>query len=336
MRAWEIAGQFGLEHLRIAERPDPEPGPGQVVIRVRATSLNYRDLLTARGTYNPKQALPLVPLSDGAGEVVAVGPGVTRVAVGDRVAGSFVQDWVAGIPSRTQLLTTLGGPLDGMLAERVVLSEQGVVHVPDHLSDEEAATLPCAALTAWSALVTHAVVVPGDTILVQGTGGVSMFALQIAGVLGARVIVTSSSDAKLERARELGAWETINYKSTQEWGRAARELTGGIGVDHVVEVGGAGTLTQSIRAVRAHGHISLIGVLAGGAASLNLTPVLMQNIRIQGVIVGHRQGFEAMCRAFAHHQLRPIVDRVFAFEEAPAAFEHMASQQHFGKICIRH
>ena len=333
MKAWEIP-EFGLENLKLVDRPDPEPGPGQVLLRMRARSLNFRDLLMVRGKYNPKMPLPVVPLSDGVGEVVAVGDGVERAKVGDRVSPIFAQRWIAGTPTKTELRSTLGGPLDGTLRELMVCSEEAIVPVPEHLSDEEGATLPCAALTAWSALVEQGGVAPGDTVLVQGTGGVSIFALQLATMLGARVIATSSSDDKLERAKELGASELINYKSTPEWGKAARALTDGRGVDHVVEVGGAGTLEQSIRATKPGGTISLIGVLAGGAAPVNLTPVLMQNIRIQGVLVGHRQGFENMNRAIAHHQLRPVVDRVFPFAEAREAMEHLASQKHLGKVCI--
>jgi len=333
MKAWEIP-EFGLENLTLVDRPDPEPGPGQVLLRVRARSLNFRDLLMVRGKYNPKMPLPVVPLSDGVGEVVAVGDGVERAKVGDRVSPIFAQRWIAGTPTKTELRSTLGGPLDGTLRELMVCSEEAVVPVPEHLSDEEGATLPCAALTAWSALVEQGGVAPGDTVLVQGTGGVSVFALQLATMLGARVIATSSRDDKLERAKELGASELINYKSTPEWGKAARALTDGRGVDHVVEVGGAGTLEQSIRATKPGGTISLIGVLAGGAAPVNLTPVLMQNIRIQGVLVGHRQGFENMNRAIAHHRLRPVVDRVFPFAEAREAMQHLASQKHLGKVCI--
>lgn len=335
MKVWEIAEGFGLENLRLTERPDPEPGPGQVLLRMRARSLNYRDLLMVRGKYNPRMPLPVIPLSDGVGEVTAVGEGVERVKVGERVSPIFAQRWLAGTPTKVELQSTLGGPRDGTLCEQMVCSEEAVVHAPEHLSDVEAATLPCAALTAWSALVTQGRVAPGDTVLVQGTGGVSIFALQIATLLGARVIATSSSDEKLERARSLGAAETINYETTPEWGKAARALTGGRGVDHVVEVGGAGTLQQSIRATKPGGTISLIGVLAGGAAPVDLTPVLMQNIRLQGVLVGHREGFEAMNRALTLHRLRPIVDRVFPFDQARDAMHHLTTQTHLGKVCIR-
>jgi NADPH:quinone reductase-like Zn-dependent oxidoreductase len=301
---------------------------------MKAVSLNYRDLLTVRGHYNPKQPLPLVPCSDGVGEVVGVGEGVTRVAVGDRVATAFSQTWIGGPPSKNKLRGTLGGPLDGTLAEQMVLSAEGVVRVPDHLTDDEAATLPCAALTAWSALVEQGSVTAGDVVLVQGTGGVSIFALQFARLLGARVIVTSSSDAKAERAREIGAWRTINYAEDEKWGAAARELTDGVGVDHVVEVGGAGTLAQSLAAARVGGEVSVIGVLSGVASELNIIPLLMQQLRLQGILVGSREGFERMNRAVEAHGLRPVVDRVFGFDEASDAFAYMASAQHVGKICI--
>jgi NADPH:quinone reductase-like Zn-dependent oxidoreductase len=334
VRAVEIRGGFGLDNLALVERPDPRPGPGQALVRLRAASLNYRDLLTVEGKYNPKQKLPLIPCSDGAGEVVEVGDGVTRVQAGERVCPVFAQKWIAGAPTREKLRSTLGGPLDGTLAELAVFDQEGLVTIPEHLSDEEAATLPCAAVTAWSALVTEGGVTAGDTVLVQGTGGVSLFALQIAKLLGARVIATSSRDDKLARAREMGAAEGINYRDTPEWGVRAKELTGGAGVDHVVEVGGAGTLQQSLRAVRFGGTISLIGNLAGTKTELLLTQIFMQRIRVNGILVGHRESFEAMNRAIALHQLRPVIDRAFPLEEAHAAFDHMAAGDHFGKIVI--
>ena len=335
MRVWEIGERFGLDALRLVERPDPKPGRGQVVVRVRAASLNYRDLLTVQGLYNPKQALPLVPVSDGAGEVETVGEGVSRVSVGQRVAGIFAQTWIAGRPTRERMRSTLGGPLDGMLAERALLDAEGVVPVPEHLSHEEAATLPCAAVTAWNALVEQGGLKAGDTLLVLGTGGVAVFALQLAHLLGVRVIVTSSQDEKLERARALGAAETINYRTTPDWENAVKALTGGVGVDHVVEVGGAGTLMKSLRAVRMGGTISLIGNLAGLDAQVNLGLVFMQGVRVQGVFVGSRETFEVLNRAIALHRLRPVVDRVFPFEGVGAAFEHLAGQTHFGKVVIR-
>lgn len=335
MRAWILDSNWGLQNLALRERENPALGPSDVRLKMRAASLNFRDLLMVNGKYNPRQPLPLIPLSDGVGEVIEVGERVSRVKVGDRVCPIFAQQWFAGTPSKRALRSTLGGPLDGTLAEECVFSEEGVVHVPDHLTDEQAATLPCAALTAWSALFTMGGLKPGDSVLVQGTGGVSIFALQFAQMMGARVIATSGSDSKLERAQALGASKTINYRKTEAWGKAARAWAGGDGVDHVIEVGGAGTLEQSIRATRPGGTISLIGILAGGAGSVNLLPVLMQNIRMQGVIVGHRESFEAMNQAIAAHKLVPEVDRTFTFEEAPAAFEHLKSAKHVGKVCIR-
>lgn len=335
MKAYEIRDGFGLDKLVRCERAEPVPGPSQVRVRVKATSLNYRDLMMVEGRYNPKQKLPLVPNSDGAGVVDAVGPGVTRVKVGDRVMGLFSQTWLGGEPSRAAQTSTLGGPLDGALADTMVLHEEGVVLTPPHLSDEEAATLPCAAVTAWSALVTQGALKAGDTVLLQGTGGVSIFALQIARMMGARVILTSSRDDKLERARSLGAHDVINYVTTPDWDKTARALTGGTGVDHVVEVGGAGTLEKSLKAVRVGGTVSVIGVLSGGAGSVPVTPILMGNLRVQGVLVGHRQSFEALNRALALHGVRPVVDRVFPFSEARAAFEYLKSGAHFGKVVIR-
>lgn len=335
MKAYEIRGGFGLDKLVACERPDPTPGPFQVRVRVKATSLNYRDLMMIEGLYNPRQKLPLVPNSDGAGVVDAVGPGVTRVKPGDRVMSLFSQTWLAGEPSAESRSSTLGGPLDGALADTMLLHENGAVPTPPHLSDEEAATLPCAALTAWSALVTQGALKAGDTVLLQGTGGVSIFALQIARMFGARVILTSSRDDKLERARSLGAHELINYAKTPDWDKAARALTGGTGVDHVVEVGGAGTLEKSLRAVRIGGQVSVIGVLSGGAGNVPVTSILMNQIRVQGIFVGHRQAFEALNRALVLHGVHPVVDRVFPFAETRAAFDHLKSGAHFGKLVIR-
>ncbi len=290
--------------------------------------------MVVKGLYNPKMPLPRIPVSDAVGEVTALGPGVSRVKVGQRVAGIFMQKWLSGELDEAKAKSALGGAIDGLLAEYAVLHEDGVVVPPEHLSDEEAATLPCAAVTAWHGLVTEGRVKPGDTVLLQGTGGVSVFALQFARLAGARTIITSSSDEKLQRARQLGASEGINYKTTPEWGDKVRELTGGRGVDHVVEVGGAGTLGQSLRAVRMGGQISLIGVLSGGGQA-NPMPILMKNVRVQGIFVGSREMFEAMNRAIAANGLRPIVDRVFPFTEADEAFRHMEKAGHFGKICIR-
>lgn len=334
MKVVEIQGGFGLDRLVIAERPRPEPGPGQVLLRMRAAALNYRDLLTVLGRYNPKQPLPLVPCSDGVGEVVEVGAGVTRVRRGERAIPIFAQRFLAGEPTREKLRSTLGGPLDGTLAEYVALHEDGVVPAPEHLSDVEAATLPCSGVTAWNALVGEGPLRPGSTVLVQGTGGVSVFALQIGRLAGARVIVTSSSEPKLARARELGAWQTIHYPSVPEWGAAARRLTGGVGVDVVVDVGGTATLRESLAAVAFGGRISLVGNLTGGAVELDVVPIFMRQVRLQGILVGHRESLEAFTRAVAASGLRPVVDRVFPLGEIRAALEHLQSGSHFGKICV--
>ena len=334
MKVVEIRGGFGLDRLAVVERPTPEPGPGQVLLRMRAAALNYRDLLTVLGRYNPKQPLPLVPGSDGVGEVVEVGAGVTRVRPGERVIPIFAQRFLAGAPTRDKLRSTLGGPLDGTLAEYVALHEDGVVAAPEHLSHVEAATLPCSGVTAWNALVGEGPLRPGSTVLVQGTGGVSVFALQIARIAGARVIVTSSSERKLERARELGAWETIHYPSVPEWGAVARRLTGGVGVDVVVDVGGTATLRESLAAVAFGGQISLVGNLTGGAVELDVVPIFMRQVRLQGILVGHRESLEAFARAVAASGLRPVVDRVFPLHEIRAALEHMQSGNHFGKVCL--
>jgi NADPH:quinone reductase-like Zn-dependent oxidoreductase len=331
MQAIELINGFGIDNLHVVERTEPRLGYG-VMVRMKAWSLNYRDLMVVKGIYNPKLKFPFVPLSDGVGEVIGVDKRVTRVKVGDRVAGCFMQRWIAGNPTEAAARSALGGALPGIAATRVELDEEGVVHVPTHLTDEEAATLPCAAVTAWNALVTHGGIKPGDSVLIQGTGGVSLFALQFARMLGARVIATSSSNAKLERVRQLGASDGINYKETPAWEDKVRELTGG--VDHVVEVGGAGTFNHSLKAVRVGGTISLIGVLAG-KGDVNLLPVLMKSVRVQGIFVGNREMFEAMNRAIALHQLRPVVDRVFPLSEIRAALRHMECGAHFGKICLR-
>jgi NADPH:quinone reductase-like Zn-dependent oxidoreductase len=293
--------------------------------------LNSRDLAIVLGDYPMRVKPDLVPLSDGAGEVVEVGPGVTRVKVGDRVAGNFHQRWVGGEAGPDA--QALGGPIDGMLREFAVLEDDGVVKLPPHLSYQEGACLPCAGVTAWNALVEHGNLIAGHTVLVQGTGGVSIFALQFAHLLGAEVVATSSSDAKLERAKKLGARAGVNYKTTPEWEKAVLELTGGLGVDQVVEVGGAGTLAKSLRAVRVGGKVSMIGVLTG-SAELNPILILARRANVQGIFVGSTQMFEAMNRAIAVGRSTPVIDKVFAFDETPAAFHHLQSAQHFGKIVI--
>lgn len=337
MKAFQLQDDWSIDNLRRVERPDPAPGPGQVLIRLRAAALNYRDLFVLKRGYGASTGtLPLVPVSDGVGEVVALGDGVTRVAPGDRVCPMFFPEWIGGAPRAAQLAAILGGPRDGAMQEFMAIDARSVSRVPGNLSDEEAATLPCAALTAWRALVTEGRVKAGDKVLVQGTGGVSLFALQFAKLAGAYVIATSSSDAKLERVRALGADALINYRKTPEWGKAAREIAGGEGVDHVVEVGGEQTLEQSLRAVRVGGTLSMIGVLSGGKMDVRLGPIVTRAVRLQGVTVGSREDFEAMARAIDQHRLKPVVDRIFAFDELRAALDYLASGSQFGKICIRH
>lgn len=334
MRAIVVREAFGLDNLAIVDQPVPEPGPGQVRVRVRAASLNYRDLLMVQGLYNPRQPLPLVPASDGVGVIDAVGAGVDPGRVGERVAGMFAQGWIDGPPDHATARATLGGPLPGMLREWAVLDQGGVASVPEHLSDVQASTLPCAALTAWSALVTLGGIRPGDTVLVQGSGGVSSFALDFAVAAGARVIATTRSADKAEGLRERGAWKTVVTADDPKWGKTVRGLTGGRGVDLVVEVGGAGTFAQSMRAVRLGGTVAMIGVLAGGRAEVDMTPVLMGQVRVQGVLVGHRAGFDAMCRSIELHRIEPRVDSVFPLGETRAAFDRLASGAQRGKICI--
>lgn len=334
MKAYEIQGSFGIENLQIVERPTPEVGAGEVRLELSAASLNYRDLLTVKGHYNPRQPLPLIPGSDAVGVVAEVGPGVSRVRPGDRVMPAFNPSWVGGEFNRELRNGTLGGPLDGSFASELVVPATGVVAVPEYLSDEQASTLPCAAVTAWSALVEEGGLRAGDTVLLQGTGGVSLFGLQIAKAAGARVMITSSSDEKLARAEELGADATHNYARDPKWDKAAMAWTGGRGVDHVVEVGGAGTLSRSLKAVRLGGRISVIGVLDGVKGEVDVIPILMGRVRLQGIMVGSRQTFEALLRGMEARELEPVVDVVFPFEELPEALRHMEAGKHFGKIVV--
>ena len=331
MKVWQIVGDGGIDALELADRPSPEPGPGQVRVRVRANSINYRDLGTVRAPSQRGLAFPRVPNSDGAGEVTGVGTGVSGIAAGDRVAGCFFQDWASGDVSAAAMASAQGGALDGMLAEEVVLNAHGVVPIPAHLDYAEAATLPCAALTAWNALVEKGGLKVGDTVLLLGTGGVSIFALQFCVLMGARAIVTSKSDGKLERARAMGAWRTINYAETPDWASAVKDLTGG-GVDHVVEVGGGGTLAQSIDAVRIGGHIAMIGVLTQG--TVDPTPILRKSLRLNGIYVGSQTMFLDMNAAIEAAGMRPAIDRRFAFADAREAYRCMEAADHFGKIVI--
>lgn len=335
MRLYELAGE-GLEALRALERPSPRPGPGQVLVRMRAASLNYRDLLVATGRYGrgPLKR-PLVPLSDGAGEVVAVGPGVRGLIPGDRVASSFFQRWVDGPYDPEKGKSALGGAIDGVLAEEVVLEEGGAVKMPDGFSFEEAATFPCAGVTAWVGLVVNGHLRAGETVLAMGTGGVGIFALQIARILGARAILTSSRDEKLARGRSLGADATINYRNTPAWDVPAHALTGGKGVDHILEVGGAATLPISLRALRDGGHLTVVGLLSGSPADPEAAGRNDRGIRVDSVYVGSARHLAAVAGAFAQAKVRPVVDRVFPFEEARAAYGTMERGDHFGKIVIR-
>ncbi len=333
MRAYQLPQGTGIDALVEVALPMPKPGPRQVLVKVAACSLNYRDLAIALGTYRMPTKPNLIPLSDGAGEVVEVGAGVTRVKVGDRVAGCFFQRWIGGPMAADTHASALGGSIDGMLADYAVLEEDGVVALPAHLSFEQGATLPCAAVTAWHALAEHGHIVAGQTVLVQGTGGVSIFALQFARLMGAQVIVTSSSEGKLARAKALGAAHGVNYKTVPEWDKAVVEWSGG-GVDHVVDVGGPATLAQSLRAIRIGGKITLIGVLSG-AAEINPMLIFARRANLQGISVGSAQMFAAMNRAIAASGLTPIIDNVFSFDAAKAAFRHLQSAQHFGKVVIR-
>lgn len=336
MQTYLVTSDQGIDAIELVERPDPTPGPRDVVFRVRANSLNFRDLIVAKGGYHRNDTRPVIPLSDGAGEVVAVGDQVTRFRVGDRVVGSFFRDWIAGDVSEWEMQSSLGGGIDGTLCEFVCLPESACLAIPEHLSFEEAATLPCAAVTAWQALVSLGKVKAGDVVLTLGTGGVSVFAIQFAKLHGATVIATSSSDEKLARAKELGADHLINYKAQPDWHKVARDITGGRGVDNAIEVGGPGTLEKSLAATAVSGRVSLIGVLTGGTGAVDPMMALFNRVTIQGIYVGSVEMFAAMNRAIAASELHPVVDRVFSFEEAREAYHFLEQGAHFGKVVIRH
>jgi NADPH:quinone reductase-like Zn-dependent oxidoreductase len=337
MKAWRLPS-FGIDNLALVTLPDPVPQRGEVLVQMHAVSWNYRDLMVVLGKYNPKMHLPRIPCSDGAGEVIAVGEGVTRVKVGDRVAGIFMQNWIDGEPNATKIRGALGGDIDGMLAESVVLREDGVVHFPEFLSYEEAATLPCAAVTAWNALTRAGSIKAGDTVVVQGTGGVSIFALQFAKMMGARVLGTSSSDEKLARAKTLGLDAGVNYRLHPEWDKWVIEQTGGRGADLIVEVGGAGTFTRSLRALRIGGVIAQIGVLSESSEAIEIPLLLHRQVRLCGIYVGSRADFEMMNGAIQQQKLKPTVDEVFSFTDTPAALRRLQSGSHFGKLVtsVRH
>lgn len=333
MRIYEIRTAEGIDALTLAEAKLPALGPRDVQVKIHASSLNYRDLMTVLHP-SGRVELPLVPNSDGAGEVLAVGTDVSEFVTGDRVATLFFQRWSDGDVTTAAMQSALGGALNGVLGEEVVLNADGLIKLPTHLSYAEGATLPCAALTAWHSIIEKGRVKAGDTLLLLGTGGVSIFGLQFGKLLGARTIVTSSSDEKLERAKTLGADETINYSETPDWDQRVLELTEGVGVDHVVEVGGPGTLIKSINASRVGGSIGLIGILSGAGGMVNPTAMMRKSINLHGIYVGSRRMFADMNKAISHHELRPMIDRTFDFDDAPAAYHAMHEAGHFGKIVI--
>lgn len=336
MKTFEIQQSFGLDSIVAAERPVPAPGPHEVLIRLHAVSLNFRDLSVIKGFYNPNQTLPLIPVSDGVGEVVELGEQVTRVKPGDRVSPAYAHKWISGTPDKTNLYSTIGSPTDGLLAEYAVVHEDALVLVPEHLTDEEAAALPVAGVTAWHAVVAEGKVREGDTVVIQGTGSVSLFALQFAKLYGAKVIVTSSSDEKLAEAKKLGADIGINYNTNADWDKVVLNYTNGIGADHVIDVGGASTINKSIEAVRIGGRVSIVGILTGVIAEqFNILAVMLKKPTIQGINGGSREMFEAMNRAIAASKLRPVIDRVFPFEQSVEAFRYLDEGNRFGKVAIK-
>ncbi|GKU78047.1 NAD(P)-dependent alcohol dehydrogenase [Paenibacillus sp. L3-i20] len=335
MKAFVLQGGFGFNHIEEVNLPIPTPAEGEVLLKIKAVSLNARDLGVINGIYNPNLSTPLIPISDGVGEIVAVGKNTTKFQLGQRVCGIFTQSWKTGLPTQENRVSTLGSPLDGMLAEYVVLPQDGLVSVPEHLTDVEAATLPCAAVTAWHAIVEEGQIKENDTVVVQGTGGVSLFALQFAKLYGAKVIVTSSSDDKLARAKALGADFGINYKQTPHWDHAVLEYTQGIGADHIVDLGGGTTLNRSISALKVGGQISIVGVLSGASVQdFAIVPAIQKIARLQAINVGSRAMFERMNVAIEQHRLKPVVDSVFPFANTKYALKYLAEGSYFGKISI--
>ena len=357
MRSWQWEGFGDLSHLRLRSVPVPVPGPKEVLVRLRASSLNRRDVMVAQGVPVGKPLrIGLIPLSDGAGEIIAVGEGVSRVEPGERVAATFRQGWMDGYGYSADAVYDLGGGLDGTLREYAVFDEQGLVRIPDHLGYEEAATLPCAAVTAWNAVMSKGVLHPGEVVLTQGSGGVSLFAVQFARLAGARVIATTSDNIKAERLRSLGASDVVNYREHTRWSEEVLRLTGGRGVDLVVEIGGPGTLVESIRSAREGGRVVLVGLLTGAQrrespeapaarrgetgfdadTSGAFVSAFLRDTTITSVHVGHRRSFEEMNRAIGNSQLHPVIDRAFDFDRAPEAYAHLMSGAHFGKVVINH
>ena len=338
MRALNVTAPWGLDAIQVVEKPDPTPGPGQVLVRMKAVSLNYRDLLMVNGMYGRGAATTadvITPFSDGCGVIEAVGAGVTKFKAGDRVATLFFQNWNSGPPNLEKLMSALGFPIPGAGAELQVFGQDGVSKVPEFLTDQQVATLPCAGLTAWRGLFADARLEPGDTVVLQGTGGVSIFGLQFAKAAGYRTVITSSSDEKLARAKALGADHLVNYKTTPAWSGPVRQATGGRGADFIMEVGGGGTIQESMKAIRIGGHIAIIGVVAGAGDPFNPAALIGNSAKLQGLSVGSRDMFEAMCRALDLHKISPVVDKVFPWTDAKAAFSAMAGGEHFGKIVLQ-
>lgn len=335
MQAYQIQGTEGLASLKVASLEAPSPQHGEVLVRIRAVSLNYRDYMNVMGIRGVTGPIPRIPCSDGAGEVVSIGPGVTEWRSGDRVVCPFMPTWIDGTFTAHHSSQALGGAVDGLLREFACIPAASLLRIPDHLSIEEAATLPCAAVTAWDALITRGQLQPGETVLVLGTGGVSVFALQFAKLMGARVLATTSSDAKAARLLELGADAVHNYKTDPNWDKWALSQTGGVGVDKVIEIGGPETLNRSVKAARFGGHIALIGVLTGVAGDVQTVNILRKGIRLDGIYVGSRAMFAQMLAAITQARLRPIIDSTYDFADAPAAFQRMEGAQHFGKIVVR-
>jgi len=335
MRSWRVAAGGQIDGLQLVEEPSPQVGPGQVRVKLSAATLNFRDLMVIRGGYPVSSKAPFVPGSDGAGKVVEVGAGVTTLAVGDRVATCFFPDWVDGQMTPAGVAGALGGGGIGTFTEEVVLPAHALVKSPAHLDDAQAASLTCVGTTAWHALFEAARVQPGSTVVLLGTGGVSIFALQLARAAGCRTILTSSSDEKLARARALGADDTINYTQIPEWAAEVRKLTGGTGADVVIEVGGEKTLPQSLAAIRMQGTIITVGAVSGSAGGVPPRALIPGALRLQGVYVGSRRMHESVARFVSVAKIQPAIDRVFAFTELKDAYRHLEAGKHFGKVALR-